>query len=47
MMSFSLNSQLRFVRERFIRERNGHPKAYGLLTAVDPGFSSENLLLRL
>lgn len=36
-----------FVLERFLKERNGHPKAYGLLTAVGPGFSSENLLLRL
>jgi alkylresorcinol/alkylpyrone synthase len=36
-----------FVLERFMKERNGRPKAYGLLTAVGPGFSSENLLLRL
>jgi alkylresorcinol/alkylpyrone synthase len=36
-----------FVLDRFLKERNGHPKAYGLLTAVGPGFSSENLLLKL
>ncbi len=35
-----------FVLDRFLRERNGPSGSYGLLTAVGPGFSSENVLLR-
>jgi alkylresorcinol/alkylpyrone synthase len=37
-----------FVLERALKEKNGSSsKSYGLLTAVGPGFSAENLLLRI